>query len=81
MIQRIDTLIIETETNGRYFADDIVQRTFPRKNAIWNDVSMYFYDSALIQVTAWCLTGAKPLPEAMVTYFIDAHMNLSVLMS
>ena len=30
---------------------------------------------ALVQVMAWCRTGDKPLPEAMMTQFIDAYMQ------
>ena len=31
--------------------------------------------SALVQVMAWCQTGNKPLPEPMLTQFIDAYMR------
>ena len=31
--------------------------------------------SALVQVMAWCQTGDKPLPEPMMTQFIDAYMR------
>ena len=30
---------------------------------------------ALIQVMAWRLIGAKPLPEQMLIQFIDAYMQ------
>ena len=30
---------------------------------------------ALIQVMAWCQTGNKPLPEPMLTQYIDAFMR------
>ena len=30
---------------------------------------------ALVQVMAWCQTGEKPLPEPMMTQFIDAYMR------
>ena len=30
---------------------------------------------ALVQVMAWCRTGDKPLPETMLTQFIDAYMR------
>ena len=29
---------------------------------------------ALVQVTAWCRTGDKPLPETMLIQFTDAYM-------
>ena len=29
---------------------------------------------ALVQVMAWCRTGNKPLPEAILTQFIDTYM-------
>ena len=31
--------------------------------------------SALFQVMAWRRTGDKPLPEALMTQFIDAYMR------
>ena len=31
--------------------------------------------SALIQAVAWCPTGNKPLPEAMLAQFTDAYMQ------
>ena len=31
--------------------------------------------AALFQVMAWCRTGDKPLPEAMMTQLIDAYMR------
>ena len=31
--------------------------------------------SALVQVMAWCQTGNKPLPEAMMTQFTDEYMQ------
>ena len=30
--------------------------------------------SALLQVMAWCVFGAKPLPEPMRTQFTDEYM-------
>ena len=33
------------------------------------------YKSALVQVMAWHRTGEKPLPESMLTKFIDAYMR------
>ena len=30
---------------------------------------------ALVQVMAWCRIGDKPLPELMMTQFIDAYMR------
>ena len=31
---------------------------------------------ALVQVMAWCWIGDKPLPEIMITQFIDAYMRI-----
>ena len=31
--------------------------------------------TALVQVMAWCQTGDKPLPEAMLIEFRDAYMR------
>ena len=36
---------------------------------------------ALVQVMAWHRTGDKPLPEPMLTQFIDAYMRHSWEMS
>ena len=30
---------------------------------------------ALVKVMAWCLTGAKPSPEPMLTQFTHAYMR------
>ena len=30
--------------------------------------------TALVQVMTWCQTGAKPLPEPMMTQLTDAYM-------
>ena len=32
---------------------------------------------ALVQVIAWCWTGDKPLPEPMMTQFIDIYAALT----
>ena len=32
-------------------------------------------ESALVQVLAWCRTGDKPLPEPILTQFVDAYMR------
>ena len=32
--------------------------------------------SVLVQVMAWRQTGTKPLPEAIMTQFTDAYMQL-----
>ena len=31
---------------------------------------------ALVKVMAWCQTGAKPLPEPILTQFTDTYMPL-----
>ena len=36
------------------------------------------YESSLVQVIAWCQTGDKPLPEAMLTQFTNAYIDGSV---
>ena len=37
--------------------------------------------SALVQVMVWYLTGAKPLPEPMMSQFIDAYMHHQNIMT
>ena len=69
--------------NAHYFADDILKRIlmnekfcisisdplkFVPKGAVDNK-------AALGQVMAWRWTGNKPLPEPMMTQFIDAYMQ------
>ena len=42
-----------------------------RFNFHWN---LFQFTTTLVQVMAWRLFGAKPLPEPMLTQFIDAYM-------
>ena len=63
-------------------ADGIFKRFFVNKNVrIFIQISLKFVPngpidnkSALVQVMAWRRTGDKPLPEPMMTQFIDAYM-------
>ena len=65
-------------------ADDIFKCIFLNENVrISIQISLKFVPkgpidnkSALVQVIAWCRTGDKPLPEAMMTQFNDAYMRL-----
>ena len=65
------------------FADDILKCIFVNENSrIPIEISLKFvprslidYKPALVQVMAWCRTGDKPLPEPMLTQFIDAYMR------
>ena len=69
--------------NGLHFADDTVRCIFVNENVkISIPISFKFVpkdqtdnNSALVQVMAWRLTGAKPRPEPMLTQFSDAHMR------
>ena len=65
-------------------ADDIFKCSFLDENVrISIHISQKFVPmgpinnkSALVQVMAWRRTGDKPLPEAMMTQFTDAYMQL-----
>ena len=65
-------------------AGDLFKCIFLNENVrISNQISLKFVPkdpignkSALVQVVAWCRTGDKPLPEAMMAHFSDAYMRL-----
>ena len=69
--------------NGRHFADSIFRCIFVNeKFYILSKISLKFVlkgpidnKPALVQVMAWCQTGDKPLPEPMLTQYIDAFMR------
>ena len=62
---------------------DILERIFLNKNGrISIQISLKFVPKspidnkpALVQVMAWHRTGDKPLPEPMMTQFIDAYIR------
>ena len=64
-------------------ADDISKHIFLNENNRTSiQISLKFVPkglidnaSALVQVMAWRRTGDKPLPEAMMTQFIDAYIQ------
>ena len=64
-------------------ADAIFKTIFFNENiGILIEISLKFVPSisidnksALVQVMAWRRTGDKPLPESMLTQFIDAYMR------
>ena len=64
-------------------ADDIFKCIFMNeKVCISSRISIKFvpegpinYKPASVQVMAWRQTGVKPLPEPMLTLFIDAYMR------
>ena len=64
-------------------ADDIFNRIFMNENVwILIKISLKFVPKgpidtkpALVQVMTWCQTGDKPLPEPMLTQFIDVYMG------
>ena len=69
--------------NGRHFADNSFKHIFLSKKA---KISIQFSlksvpmspignKSALVQLMACRLFGAKPLPEPMLTQFTDAYMR------
>ena len=62
--------------------DDIFKSIFNESVWISITISLQFipkgpidYKSALVQVMAWHRTGEKPLPESMLTQFIDAYIR------
>ena len=66
--------LIEAETNGRHFADDIFNSIFLNEN-VWTPIkiSLKFVPKGLInniraldQIMAWRRPGAKPLSEPMM---------------
>ena len=66
------------------FADDNFKRIFSIENdGVPIRVSLEFVpmspidnNPTLVQVMAWRRTGDKPLPELMLTQFIEAYMRL-----
>ena len=65
-----------------FLAADIFKCIFLNENCgIPSQISLKYVPSpidnrpALFQVMAWCQTGNKPLPEPMMTQFIDAYMR------
>ena len=68
--------------NGHHMADEIFKWIFLNENGwilIQNSlkfIPMSPIDNkpALVRVMAWRRTGAKPLPEPMMTQFTDAFM-------
>ena len=69
--------------NGRHFADNTFQCIFMNeKLCIFIRITLKFVpkglidnESALVQVMDWHCAGDKPLPEPMMTQFIDAYMR------
>ena len=69
--------------NGHHFADDIFKCIFiNEKFCISIQILQKFVPngpinnkSALVQVMTWRWTGDKPLPETMLTHFIEAYMQ------
>ena len=68
--------------NGCHFTDNIFKRIFLNENVRFSiQFSLKFVPkgpvdskSALVQVMACRLSGAKPLPEPMLSQFTDAYM-------
>ena len=64
--------------DGWHFADDIFKSIFNENFWILNEISLKYVPclidkkSALVQVMAWRLVGAKPLPELMLTKMSEA---------
>ena len=69
---------IEAETNGRNFADDIFKCISLNEN-FWIPIkiSLKFVPKgpinnilAMVQITAWCRPGDKPLSEPMLLFLL-----------
>ena len=68
--------------NDRHFAEDLFKCIFVNEKfyiSIRNSLKFVpkgpiNNKSALVQVMAWRRTGAKPLPEPMLTQFTNAYM-------
>ena len=79
---RKSLITLRLKTNGWHFADDIFEYIFLQEKFLHFEknklkfVSKRLIDnrSALVQVMAWHQTGAKPLPEPMLTQFNDAYL-------
>ena len=69
--------------NGRHFTDDIFKYIFLNESVLFlTKISLKFVlmgpsDNKwdLVLIMAWHWTGDKPLPEPMLTQFIDAYMR------
>ena len=69
--------------NGGHFEDYIFKCIFMTENFCMSIIISVKFDqsgpidnkAALIQVMAWRRTGVRPLPEPIITQFIDAHMR------
>ena len=72
------------EQNGRHFTDGLFKWIFMNeKFCILNQISPKFppkgsidNKSILVQIIAWCQTGDKPLPEPILTQFLNAYIRL-----
>ena len=73
---------MKPEQNGRHIADDTFKWIFLIENCcILIKISLEFVPeslihnkSALVKVMAWCQEGNKPLPEPMLTQFMDWYI-------
>ena len=82
-LQTFNTL--RPRENGRHFADNICKCICMNENlCILFQIPLNFIPKgpidnklAMVQVTVWRRTGAKPLPELMLTQFTDAYMRYS----
>ena len=72
---------IETETNCRHFAANILKCIFLNEN-VWNvlTISLKLVPKvqlnnipSLVQIKAWCRSGDKPLSYSMMIWFTDGR--------
>ena len=80
---------LKPRKNGRHLPDDIFKRILLNGN-VWISItiSLKFVPKfpiniipTLVQINAWRWTGDKLLSEPIMSYFADAYMLHSVLMS
>ena len=77
------TSICETKQNGWLFADENVNSNFFNKySGVFNKTGLkcvpkvwLTMKASLFWAIAWCPTGAKPLPEPMMTQCCDTDMH------
>ena len=75
------TNTLRPRQNGRHFADGIIKCIYVNENhCILLRFSPKFIDNmpALVQVMAWCQIGNNPVPEPMMTFFLNLLHRLNM---
>ena len=67
---------LRRKQNCAHFVGDILKYIFLNENVlILIKISSLIVQLTLVEVMAWCGTDDKPLPESLLTHFIDTHMR------